>query len=134
MSRELILSAPSTSRANLQLRLIRNRKLKDYMAPRVLEAAKVVGEPDEFEYRNVHTIYDEIAPHFSSTRYKVSMMTMKYFPVGPFNFVRVAVAYHREFPFLLDYWMGRIGFWHWEWQIPAFVTWPTWGYLDNWLG
>ena len=42
------------------------------MAPHVLGATKVEGNPEEFENRNVHTIYDEIAAHFSSTRYKVT--------------------------------------------------------------
>ena len=41
------------------------------MAP-VLEAAIVKGKPEEYEERNVHAVYNAIAPHFSSTRYKVS--------------------------------------------------------------
>ncbi|KAF8955456.1 hypothetical protein BDZ97DRAFT_1907645 [Flammula alnicola] len=40
------------------------------MAPRVLQAAKVEGSPEIYEDQNVHAIYDEIAAHFSSTRYK----------------------------------------------------------------
>jgi len=47
-------------------------KTKNFMAPHILEPAKVEGDPEEFENRNVHTIYDEIAAHFSSTRYKVT--------------------------------------------------------------
>lgn len=41
------------------------------MAPRPLEVAKVEGDPETYEDQNVHAIYDEIASHFSSTRYKV---------------------------------------------------------------
>jgi hypothetical protein len=36
-----------------------------------LEAVTVEGKPEEYEERNVHAIYDTIAAHFSSTRYKV---------------------------------------------------------------
>ena len=41
------------------------------MAPRPLQAAKVEGNPEIYENQNVHAIYDDIATHFSSTRYKV---------------------------------------------------------------
>ncbi|KAF4614753.1 hypothetical protein D9613_003253 [Agrocybe pediades] len=40
------------------------------MAPRALAAAKVEGDPQTYEDQNVHAVYDEIAAHFSSTRYK----------------------------------------------------------------
>ncbi|KDR81845.1 hypothetical protein GALMADRAFT_221716 [Galerina marginata CBS 339.88] len=40
------------------------------MPPRALEAAKIEGAPETYEDQNVHAIYDEIAVHFSSTRYK----------------------------------------------------------------
>ncbi|KAF9533541.1 S-adenosyl-L-methionine-dependent methyltransferase [Crepidotus variabilis] len=36
----------------------------------VLEAARVIGNPSVYEDENVHAIYEEIAEHFSSTRYK----------------------------------------------------------------
>ncbi|KAF9466367.1 hypothetical protein BDZ94DRAFT_1281002 [Collybia nuda] len=39
------------------------------MAPQV-QATSIDGEPQVYEEKNVHAIYDEIAPHFSSTRYK----------------------------------------------------------------
>lgn len=44
------------------------------MAPRVLEAATVEGDPETYENQNVHTIYEEIASHFSATRYKVNSL------------------------------------------------------------
>jgi len=44
------------------------------MAPRPLQAAKVHGKPEVYEDQNVHAIYDDIAAHFSSTRYKVSAL------------------------------------------------------------
>lgn len=37
----------------------------------ILETVIVDGEPENYEDLNVHAIYDEIAPHFASTRYKV---------------------------------------------------------------
>ncbi|KAF9036602.1 hypothetical protein BJ165DRAFT_1354452 [Panaeolus papilionaceus] len=40
------------------------------MPPKTLEATEVDGDPGLFEEQNVHEIYDEIADHFSSTRYK----------------------------------------------------------------
>jgi len=41
------------------------------MAPRPLQAASVdCQKPEIYEDRNVHAIYDDIAAHFSSTRYK----------------------------------------------------------------
>ncbi|KAG6821067.1 hypothetical protein H0H93_007226 [Arthromyces matolae] len=40
------------------------------MAPKVLESATVSENPQSYENENVHAVYDEIASHFSSTRYK----------------------------------------------------------------
>ncbi|KAG6919935.1 hypothetical protein DXG01_013284 [Tephrocybe rancida] len=40
------------------------------MGPKALESAVVDEDPQSYENKNVHTIYDEIASHFSSTRYK----------------------------------------------------------------
>lgn len=37
-----------------------------------------------FEAQNVHEVYDQIAEHFDSTRYKVECL----FVVGHFNFYR----------------------------------------------
>lgn len=33
------------------------------------------SQPQNYEDEHVHKIYDEIAPHFSSTRYKVGVFT-----------------------------------------------------------
>lgn len=41
------------------------------MAPQVV-ATSVDEDPQIYEDKNVHAIYNEIAPHFSSTRYKVT--------------------------------------------------------------
>ena len=41
------------------------------MPPRTLEAVIIEGKPENYEDLNVHAIYDEIASHFASTRYKV---------------------------------------------------------------
>jgi hypothetical protein len=42
------------------------------MPPKAVEAVNVgANNPEDFETKNVHAIYDAIASHFSSTRYKV---------------------------------------------------------------
>ncbi|GLB35413.1 putative component of the Mediator complex, a coactivator involved in the regulated transcription of nearly all RNA polymerase II-dependent genes [Lyophyllum shimeji] len=40
------------------------------MAPKAVAPAIVDGDPQTYENENVHAIYDKIASHFSSTRYK----------------------------------------------------------------
>ncbi|KAF9009431.1 hypothetical protein BDQ17DRAFT_1348091 [Cyathus striatus] len=40
------------------------------MAPKEVTPAVIDEEPEVYENRNVHMIYDDIASHFSSTRYK----------------------------------------------------------------
>lgn len=50
------------------------------MAPKVLESALVKEDPQSYENENVHAIYDEIASHFSSTRYKVSAPVFNFLP------------------------------------------------------
>jgi hypothetical protein len=42
-----------------------------YMPSRTLETVIIEGKPGSYEDLNVHAVYDEIAPHFASTRYKV---------------------------------------------------------------
>lgn len=41
------------------------------MAPKVT-ATTVDKDPQQYEDEHVHAVYEDIAPHFSSTRYKVS--------------------------------------------------------------
>ena len=41
------------------------------MSSRAVVAAVVDDSPSDYEEKNVHAVYDEIASHFSSTRYKV---------------------------------------------------------------
>lgn len=41
------------------------------MAPKVT-ATTVDEEPQAYEDKHVHAVYDEIASHFSATRYKAS--------------------------------------------------------------
>jgi hypothetical protein len=52
-------------------------KLPTPMPPEV--AATVVDDnPETYEERHVHAVYDHIASHFSSTRYKVAKITIPY--------------------------------------------------------
>lgn len=45
------------------------------MAPTVTTVTVSDDDPQKYEDLHVHSVYDEIAPHFSSTRYKVSSST-----------------------------------------------------------
>jgi tRNA (uracil-5-)-methyltransferase TRM9 len=42
------------------------------MTSRAVAAAIIDEDPHVYEEKHVHAVYEEIAPHFSSTRYKVS--------------------------------------------------------------
>lgn len=42
------------------------------MPTRSVTPAQIVDEPQAHEDQHVHAVYDQIASHFSSTRYKVS--------------------------------------------------------------
>jgi hypothetical protein len=56
------------------------------MAPKV-SATVVDDDPQTYETKHVHEVYDEIAPHFSSTRYKVSIISLP--PAGlPYQLTR----------------------------------------------
>ncbi len=44
--------------------------------PSEVTATVVDDSPDAYEQRHVHTVYDQIASHFSSTRYKVVIITL----------------------------------------------------------
>lgn len=49
------------------------------MAPEVT-ATVVDDNPEAYEERHVHAVYDNIASHFSSTRYKVANITIPHLP------------------------------------------------------
>jgi hypothetical protein len=40
-------------------------------SPAAVTTTVVDDNPAVYEHRHVHAVYDQIAPHFSSTRYKV---------------------------------------------------------------
>jgi len=42
------------------------------MPPKVVSEVTIDLDPETYETQNVHVIYDQIASHFSSTRYKVT--------------------------------------------------------------
>jgi len=42
------------------------------MAPKVVSQVTIDLDPETYETQNVHVTYDQIASHFSSTRYKVT--------------------------------------------------------------
>ena len=43
------------------------------MAPAVTATTVSDDDPQKYEDEHVHAVYDQIAPHFSSTRYKVRL-------------------------------------------------------------
>jgi hypothetical protein len=50
-------------------------KLPTPMPPKVTSTV-VDDNPEAYEERHVHVVYDHIASHFSSTRYKVANITI----------------------------------------------------------
>ena len=71
-----------------------------------LVPASIEDDPEAHEKLHVHKIYDQIAPHFSSTRYKVRTATFSIYiplPKGPF---RAAMAYYRRFSRLVAAWFS----------------------------
>lgn len=42
------------------------------MSPKTVTPTQITGNPQAHEDLHVHAVYDQIASHFSSTRYKVS--------------------------------------------------------------
>ncbi|RDB24185.1 tRNA (carboxymethyluridine(34)-5-O)-methyltransferase [Hypsizygus marmoreus] len=50
--------------------ILHPRSPRKSMAPKTVATTVVDEDPQEYEDKNVHAIYDEIASHFSSTRYK----------------------------------------------------------------
>jgi hypothetical protein len=89
------------------------------MSSRAVATTIVDEDPHNYEEKHVHAVYDEIASHFSSTRYKVSSdNAFSLITTTPF----LAVAHHRSVHFGSAYWLGRLGFWHREWEILALAS------------
>jgi hypothetical protein len=86
------------------------------MSSRAVAETVVDDNPSDYEEKNVHAVYDEIASHFSSTRYKVRPdNTVLLITTTP----SLAVAHHRSVYFESAYWLGRLGLWHRKWKILA---------------
>ena len=58
-----------------EVRTPSEEKLPTPMPPEVT-ATVVDDNPEAYEERHVHAVYDHIASHFSSTRYKVANVTI----------------------------------------------------------
>lgn len=59
------------------------------MAPKVVSEVTIDLDPETYETQNVHVIYDQIASHFSSTRYKV---TKGYHLTLPVPFLNITLS------------------------------------------
>lgn len=44
------------------------------MSAKAVQRALVDGDPQAYEDQHVHAVYDQIASHFSATRYKVRVL------------------------------------------------------------
>jgi len=88
------------------------------MASHSVTTAVVADSPQVHEDLYVHAIYDQIAPHFSSTRYKVSLIDFTC-PGYSQGLTFAAMAYRHQFPIQPSNRMGGIRFRHREWKIPA---------------
>lgn len=109
--------------------------LDPFMAPAVTATVVDDADPQNYENEHVHAVYDEIAPHFSSTRYKVR--SSLYGPPGPLDSLMVdctALADHLAVPVLATHRMGRAGLWYGKWKISALARRQTRQCLDNRVG
>jgi hypothetical protein len=77
----------------------------------------LVSEQDSraYEEEHVHTVYQQIAPHFSSTRYKVSRVE----PSLDCLLTAIAVACSRGFPTPPRTWVYWTRRWVRKWQVPC---------------
>lgn len=85
------------------------------MAPQVT-ATVVDDDPQSYESKHVHAVYDEIAPHFSSTRYKVRSSST-HPNHSDVKGLTVAMANHLSIYFVSACGMGGTRLWHREWQV-----------------
>jgi hypothetical protein len=84
----------------------------------VVSAPKISGNAEDYENEHVHGVYDEIASHFSSTRYKVRSVNIK--TSQPIKRV-LALAYYRQIylvPSCRIHWV-RLGMWKWQIYVAA---------------
>lgn len=66
------------------------------MNSRAVTATVVNNDPCNYEEENVHAVYDEIASHFSSTRYKVSSNNTTPLMATTTKYPGLAMAHHRS--------------------------------------
>lgn len=101
------------------------------MAARTVSIAVVDEDPQEYEDKNVHAIYDEIAVHFSSTRYKVSLCP--YLLIST-TLSLTALAHNHCIHLQHFDGVGWSGFWHWQWEIPTTPFGTAWQNLHHRTG
>lgn len=80
-------------------------------SPKLSPAPVENNDPEDHEKRHVHQVYDQIAPHFSSTRYKVRSCIFLCYIALPTS---VAMAHYCRVYDLLAAWIGWLGFWNWQ--------------------
>jgi hypothetical protein len=97
---------------------------------KVRKKMTVVNEHDSraYEEEHVHRVYQQIAPHFSSTRYKVSHVKRTF--LGLFCLLVIAVAHSRSFPTSPRTWVGWTRRGVRKWQVSRCES----GHLHRCLG
>ena len=76
-----------------------------------VSAVTVSDDPRVYEDKHVHAVYNEIAPHFSSTRYKVCTDAEAFLKVNDLHNL-LALAHHRTISELPANRLGRPRLWH----------------------
>jgi hypothetical protein len=90
--------------------------------PKTVTPAQIEDDPQAHEDQHVHAVYDKIASHFSSTRYKVSFSISE---VSHFKFLSLnckAMANYCPLPVYAVRWFCWSRRWNRERQISAIAA------------
>lgn len=84
--------------------------------PSSMKVNAMASNSESYEEEHVHKVYQEIAPHFSSTRYKVCSLSSSIIKINIPNRVS-AVANCREVLERYSQWLYRPRCRVWQWEI-----------------
>lgn len=101
------------------------------MGSRNVTGVEVTQDPQAYEDTHVHAVYDQIAPHFSSTRYKVSQIVRGHISSSNFS---PAVAHNRPVSLWYTSRISGARFWYRERQVSGSSSRPTTQLVDYWIG
>lgn len=95
----------------------------------MVTSVSISEDPRIYEETHVHAVYEEIAPHFSSTRYKVNQVTSRT-PLS--TNAHPAVARNSGLPDKSPGRMDRSWFWYRKRKVSTTSDWKTQSRLDDW--